>query len=94
VSRTVHGRFGRCILELGGNNASIVMPDANVDLALRASVFGAVGTAGQRCTSLRRLYVHESLYEAFVARMVKAYSTIPIGDPLDAKTVRRSGWRG
>lgn len=82
VSTVVHSRFGRTILELGGNNASIVMPDANMDLALRACVFGAVGTAGQRCTSLRRLLIHSSVYDAFVARMVKAYATIPIGDPL------------
>ena len=87
VSTTVHSRFGRTILELGGNNASIIMPDANLDLALRACVFGAVGTAGQRCTSLRRLLIHESIYDAFVARMLKAYGTIVIGDPLDSKTL-------
>jgi aldehyde dehydrogenase family 7 protein A1 len=82
VSEVVHSRFGRTILELGGNNASIVMPDANMDLALKASVFGAVGTCGQRCTSLRRLYIHESEYDSFVARMVKAYKQIEAGDPL------------
>ena len=71
VAEVVHKRFGRTILELGGNNATVVMPDANLDMALRASVFGAVGTAGQRCTSLRRLLIHESVYDAFVARMVK-----------------------
>jgi aldehyde dehydrogenase family 7 member A1 len=87
VSRTVHARFGRTILELGGNNATIVMPDAATDLALRAAVFGAVGTAGQRCTSLRRLLIHESLYDAFVARLVKAYGTIAIGDPLAPGTL-------
>ncbi|CAE7939194.1 unnamed protein product [Symbiodinium sp. KB8] len=63
------------------------MPDADVDLALRGSVFGAVGTAGQRCTSLRRLFLHESLYDGFVERMVKAYKTIKIGNPLDEDTL-------
>jgi len=87
VSEVVHRRFGRTILELGGNNATIVMPDGNLELARRAAVFGAVGTAGQRCTSLRRLLIHESLYDAFVASLVAAYKTIPIGDPLDAKTL-------
>ena len=71
VAEVVHRRFGRTILELGGNNATIVMGDANEDLALRASVFGAVGTAGQRCTSLRRLLIHEDVYASLVARMVK-----------------------
>jgi len=87
VSAAVHGRFGRCILELGGNNATVVMHDANLDMALRASVFGAVGTAGQRCTSLRRLLVHEAVYDAFVARLVAAYKTIAPGDPLAAGTL-------
>jgi len=87
VSTSVHKRFGSAILELGGNNATIVMPDANLDLALRASVFGAVGTAGQRCTSLRRLILHASVYDAFVARLVKAYATIPVGDPLAPGTL-------
>ena len=87
VSETVHRRFGRCLLELGGNNATIVMPDANLDMALRASVFGAVGTAGQRCTSLRRLLIHEAVYDGFVARLVAAYKTIVPGDPLAAGTL-------
>jgi len=87
VSEVVHRRFGRTILELGGNNATIIMPDANMDMALRASVFGAVGTAGQRCTSLRRLLIHESVYDSFVASLVAAYKTIPIGDPLEAGTL-------
>jgi aldehyde dehydrogenase family 7 protein A1 len=78
VAEVVHRRFGRTILELGGNNATVVMPDGNLDLALRASVFGAVGTAGQRCTSLRRLVIHESIYDSFVARMVKAYGSIAV----------------
>jgi aldehyde dehydrogenase family 7 protein A1 len=87
VSEVVHRRFGRTILELGGNNASVVMPDCNLDLALRACVFGAVGTAGQRCTSLRRLLIHESVYDKFVASLVAAYKTIPSGDPLAAGTL-------
>ena len=87
VSEVVHKRFGRTILELGGNNASIVCADADLDLALRGSVFGAVGTCGQRCTSLRRLFVHASIYEAFVARVVAAYATIVPGDPLTPGTL-------
>lgn len=87
VSETVHKRFGRTILELGGNNATVVMPDANLDLALRASVFGAVGTAGQRCTSLRRLLIHEDIFDSFVARLVSAYKTIRPGDPFEASTL-------
>lgn len=87
VSEVVHRRFGRTILELGGNNATIIMPDANLDMAIRASAFGAVGTAGQRCTSLRRLLIHEDVYDKVVSSLVAAYKTIPIGDPLDAKTL-------
>ena len=83
VSHVVHNRFGRTILELGGNNAAIVMDDADVETALRSCVFAAVGTAGQRCTSLRRLLVHESLYDSFKDRLVKAYNTVKIGDPLN-----------
>jgi len=70
VSREVAGRFGRSILELGGNNASIVMPDADLDLAFKGSVFAAVGTSGQRCTTLRRLLVHDSIFDKFAQRMV------------------------
>jgi len=66
VSRTVSERFGRTILELGGNNAAIIMDDADVDLAIKSSVFGAVGTCGQRCTTLRRLIIHENLYDGVV----------------------------
>eukprot|EP00753_Platysulcus_tardus_P007696 PLAT15397.1.p2 GENE.PLAT15397.1~~PLAT15397.1.p2 ORF type:complete len:526 (+),score=252.21 PLAT15397.1:35-1579(+) len=87
VSTVVHSRFGRTILELGGNNATIVCEDADLDLALRAVCFGAVGTAGQRCTSLRRLMVHESVYDDFLARLKAAYATVPIGDPLDEGTL-------
>ena len=80
-------QFKRTILELGGNNAAIVAPSADQDLALRAIVFAAVGTAGQRCTTLRRLFVHESLCEAFVARLKGVYASIRIGDPRDAHTL-------
>jgi aldehyde dehydrogenase (NAD+) len=74
-------RFGRSLLELGGNNAMIVAPSADLDLAVRAIVFSAVGTAGQRCTTLRRLIVHDSLAETLTARLVKAYASLPVGDP-------------
>lgn len=82
VGAAMAARFGRCILELGGNNAMIVAPSADLEMALRAIVFSAVGTAGQRCTSLRRLIVHEDIYEPLVARLKKAYAGLPIGDPL------------
>lgn len=75
-------RFGRCILELGGNNAMIVAPSADLEMALRAIVFSAVGTAGQRCTSLRRLIVHEDIYDRLIPRLKTAYAGLPIGDPL------------
>jgi aldehyde dehydrogenase (NAD+) len=81
VAVTVAGRFGRTLLELGGNNAMIVAPSANLDLAVRAIAFGAAGTAGQRCTSARRLYVHTSLYDAFLPRLTRAFASLPIGDP-------------
>jgi aldehyde dehydrogenase family 7 protein A1 len=87
VSQVVHNRFGRTILELGGNNAAIVMDDADVEIALRSCVFAAVGTAGQRCTSLRRLLVHEKLYENFRERLLSAYNTVRIGDPLDGNNL-------
>jgi aldehyde dehydrogenase (NAD+) len=83
VSEACAKRFGRSILELGGNNAIIVEPDANLDLALRAILFAAVGTAGQRCTSLRRLFLHSSIADDVVGNLVKAYGSITIGDPLD-----------
>lgn len=87
VSEVVHNRFGRCLLELGGNNATIVMNDADQKMALRAVLFSAIGTAGQRCTSLRRLMVHADIYDEFLSKLLKAYHTIPIGDPLDPKTL-------
>jgi aldehyde dehydrogenase family 7 protein A1 len=83
VSSVVHGRFGRTILELGGNNAAILMADADLNIALKACLFAAVGTTGQRCTSLRRLLVHESLYEQVKAKLLHEYSLLKIGDPLD-----------
>ena len=82
VGPAVASRMGRSILELGGNNAMIVMDDADLDLAVRAAVFAAVGTAGQRCTSLRRLIVHASVVDEVAKRLVDAYSQVPIGDPL------------
>jgi aldehyde dehydrogenase (NAD+) len=78
----VAARFGKTILELGGNNAMIVAPSAKLDLAVRAILFAAVGTAGQRCTSLRRLFVHDSVYDRLVPALKKAYAGLPIGDPL------------
>jgi aldehyde dehydrogenase (NAD+) len=83
VGSVVGKRLGRTILELGGNNAVIVTPTANLDMALRTILFGAVGTAGQRCTSTRRIIVHESLRNELVSRLVKAYEGISIGDPRD-----------
>lgn len=87
VSQAVYKRFGKCILELGGNNAVIVMEDGNVDMALKACAFSAVGTAGQRCTSLRRIYLQESIYDGFVDKLVKAYKTVKVGDQLDENTL-------
>ncbi len=83
VGTALAGRFGRCILELGGNNAMIVAPSADLEMALRAIVFSAVGTAGQRCTSLRRLIVHEDVYDQLIPRLKKAYEGLSIGDPLE-----------
>jgi aldehyde dehydrogenase (NAD+) len=87
VARTVAGRFGRTILELGGNNAVVLMEDAPLDLALPAILFGAVGTAGQRCTSTRRVLVHESIAGQVEQRLLKAYEGICIGDPMDEATL-------
>jgi aldehyde dehydrogenase (NAD+) len=81
VSERCGARFGRAILELGGNNAIILNADANLDLALRAVLFAAVGTAGQRCTSLRRLITHKKVLNTFTERLLKAYKTVPIGNP-------------
>jgi aldehyde dehydrogenase (NAD+) len=84
VSQTVAARFGKTILELGGNNAVIVSEHADLKMVLTGTVFGAVGTAGQRCTSTRRLIVHESVYDKTIAVLKKAYSQLKIGNPLDA----------
>jgi aldehyde dehydrogenase (NAD+) len=80
-------RFARAILELGGNNAAIVTPTADLDLTLRAVAFAAMGTAGQRCTTLRRLFVHESIYDIFVPRLKHAYASVTVGNPLEANTL-------
>jgi len=87
ISTAVHERFGRTILELGGNNAAIVMEDANLDLVVRSILFAAVGTAGQRCTTCRRLIIHESVYDEVVKRMKNAYSQIKAGNPLENGTL-------
>jgi aldehyde dehydrogenase (NAD+) len=81
VAEVVGKRLGRTILELGGNNGLIVAPSANLELALRATLFAAVGTAGQRCTTLRRLFVHESIHDTFLDRLLRAYRTVRIGNP-------------
>jgi aldehyde dehydrogenase (NAD+) len=83
----VAGRFGRALLELGGNNAAIVAPSADLELAVRAIVFAAAGTAGQRCTSLRRLIVHRSVADDVVGRVAAACRLLPVGDPFDAGTL-------
>lgn len=83
VGSVVAGRLGKCLLELGGNNAVIIDADADLDLALKSTVFGAVGTAGQRCTTTRRMIIHESIADEFVGKLVKAYETVKIGDALD-----------
>ncbi len=84
VATKVAGRLGRSLLELGGNNAIIISKDADLNIAIPAAVFGAVGTAGQRCTTTRRLIVHEDIYDAFKEKLVKAYQQLKMGDPLDA----------
>ena len=87
VAQTVAARLGRSLLELGGNNAMIVTPSADLEMAVRAIAFSAVGTCGQRCTTLRRLLVHESIADALVARLKAAYETLPIGDPRESGTL-------
>ena len=87
VGPGVASRFGRSILELGGNNAMIVAPSADLEMAVRAIVFSAVGTAGQRCTSLRRLIVHHTLRDRLVERLIRAYASLPIGDPRKGTTL-------
>ncbi|KAI0727755.1 NAD-aldehyde dehydrogenase [Fomitopsis betulina] len=87
VGRVVQSRFGKVLLELGGNNASIVMPDADLDLAVPAMFFGAVGTAGQRCTSTRRLYLHRDIAPQFIERLTSLYASVRPGDPLEQATL-------
>lgn len=87
VAQTVSARLGKSLLELGGNNAMIVAPSADLDMAVRAILFGAVGTAGQRCTTLRRLIVHKDVKASLLKSLKKAYGSIRIGNPLDKKTL-------
>jgi len=87
VAKTVHGRLGRTIMELGGNNALIVAPSADIDMATQSIFFGAVGTAGQRCTSTRRVIMHESVASKVRHKLLAAYKTLPIGNPLEKKTL-------
>lgn len=87
VAATVGARLGRSLLELGGNNAMVVAPSARLDLATRAIVFSAAGTAGQRCTTLRRVIVHEGLEDQLVPKLVQAYASLPIGDPREPDTL-------
>ena len=87
VAVRVAQRLGKSLLELGGNNAMLIMQDADLDLALRAVLFAAVGTAGQRCTSLRRLYLHTDIYDSFLSSLVTAYASVRVGDPFHASTL-------
>jgi aldehyde dehydrogenase (NAD+) len=99
VGAVVAKRLGRCLLELGGNNAAIVTPTADLDLALQSIVFSAAGTAGQRCTTLRRLIVHESILPPVLERLRSAFSRLPVGDPrkngiLVGPLIDEAAWRG
>src|SRR5205809_746552 len=87
VAKTVHGRLGRTIMELGGNNALIVAPSADLDMATQSIFFGAVGTAGQRCTSTRRVIIHESVASKVRKKLLAAYKSLRIGNPLDRETL-------
>jgi aldehyde dehydrogenase (NAD+) len=87
VAEVVGQRLGRTLLELGGNNGLIVMPDANLDLVLRASVFGALGTAGQRCTTIRRLFLHSSIAGEMTRKLLDVYGKVQPGDPMDPATI-------
>src|SRR6185295_3446717 len=87
VGPRVADRFGRSLLELGGNNAAIVTPSADLDLTTRGIVFAAAGTAGQRCTTMRRVIAHTSVADAVVSRVAAAYEKLPIGSPFDAGTL-------
>jgi aldehyde dehydrogenase (NAD+) len=87
VAQTVHGRLGKTIMELGGNNALVVAPSADIEMATQSIFFGAVGTAGQRCTSTRRVILHESVADKVRKKLLAAYKAMPIGNPLDRKTL-------
>lgn len=87
VGVAVQKRFGRHILELGGNNAIVVAPDADLDMVVRAAVFACAGTAGQRCTTTRRLFLHESVFDTVVERLAKAFGQLRVGDPLEPSTL-------
>ncbi len=86
LAPVVSARLGRNLLELGGNNAGIICPSADIDLAVKGVTFSAAGTTGQRCTTLRRLFVHESIYENFLTKLKGSFSKLVIGDPFDRKT--------
>ncbi len=87
IAPRLAGRFARAILELGGNNGAIVAPSADLDLALRGVAFGAMGTAGQRCTTTRRLFLHDSIYDGFVAKLKAAYASVGVGNPFDGEVL-------
>ncbi|MCK5277252.1 MAG: aldehyde dehydrogenase family protein, partial [Cyclobacteriaceae bacterium] len=87
VGAAVGARLGKSILELGGNNAIIISPDSDIEMAVRAAVFGAVGTCGQRCTSTRRLIIHEDIYDQVTDRLINIYKTLTIGNPLEEKNL-------
>jgi len=87
VAQTVHGRLGKTIMELGGNNALIVAPSADLEMATQSIFFGAVGTAGQRCTSTRRVILHESIADKVRSKLLTAYKSLRIGNPLDRETL-------
>ena len=87
IGEAVAKRLGRSLLELGGNNAIIVMPDSDPELVLRAVLFGAVGTSGQRCTSTRRLFLHKSVSASIIDKLISSYSQIKIGNPLNSDTL-------
>jgi aldehyde dehydrogenase (NAD+) len=87
VGPRLAARFARAILELGGNNAAIAAPSADLDLAVRAIAFSAMGTAGQRCTTLRRLFVHDNIYDTLVARLLQVYGSVKVGDPREPETL-------
>lgn len=87
VQQTVNNRFGKCLLELSGNNAIVVMDDADISLAVRSILFAAVGTAGQRCTTCRRLFLHESIYQNVLDQLVGVFKQVKVGDPLENGTL-------